>query len=335
MADEITDNRGVSEQIVADQVFSEEFDKAEGIGERAELSPADDPSKVPAGPEVIPPVVETPVVETPVVETPVVETPITAADEQQPGESDEKYEQRYRTLQGIHRKDKETWETERADLLTQIEEAKKPIPAPAVPEVKPEPVTLADLYDSLTPQEKAELEGYDAEFDVISKMEGKKREIEFNKLRKDLQVFKDEIITRVTPAETLVSETKVEREKINEETHFAAIREGHSDYETYRDDGSILKWIESKPKYMQKSMLETYSKGVAEDVVELITDFKKESNIPITQPSPDAANVVQMNPKKAERKQAMTAVVTRRGAVNASMNVANDFDGAFDEALNK
>ena len=94
--------------------FAEAFDVAQGIGDRADLTAADDPANTkeeePAA--VIPP--ETPPV------TPPVETPPPA--EQQPGETDEKYEQRYKTLQGIHKHDKEVWETERTTLLSQLEE---------------------------------------------------------------------------------------------------------------------------------------------------------------------------------------------------------------------
>ena len=321
MTDKVADDRGALETNVEEAEFGDAFNVAAEVGERAELSPADDPANV--SNDVVPPVVETPVVETPVVETP-------APEAQQPGESDEKYEQRYKTLQGIHRHDKETWETEKATLLAQIEEAKKP----AEP-VKTETNLPATLYDSLSEEDKAALKEYDEEFDVVSKMESKKREVELNKLRKEFQTWKDEITAQLAPATALVEKNLQDDEKRTVETHFNTIREGHGDFEQYRDDGSIIKWIETKPKYLQKSLMETYGKGTAEDVVDLITDFKTENNIPITQPSPVAENVVPINAKKAEKKLAMTAVTTRRGAVNASMAVANDYESAFDEATSK
>ena len=342
MVDKATDDRGVSEELVSDAAFDEAFDLAANAGEKAELSPADDPANVKDKEiPIVPAKVEEKVeakVETPPVETPAIPDPAI----QQPGESDEKYEQRYKTLQGIHKHDKETWETERATLLSELEQAKKP-PTPA-PEKKPETAIPAVLEDSLSEEDKAALKEYDEEFDVVSKMEGKKREVELKKLRKEFEGFvqnlndelKTEFTTQLAPAVTLVAETQIEREKRGEETHFATIRSGHPDFEKFRDDGSILAWIETKPKYMQKSMAETYSKGEAEDVVDLITDYKNENNIPIIhQASPDTTNVVQMSPEKAKKKLAMTAVTTRRGAVNASMAVANDFEGAFDEAVNK
>jgi predicted secreted Zn-dependent protease len=321
MADDETTVRGTVETEVND--FADAFNVAAEVGDRAELSPADDPANISSEPPPEP--VEVPVVE------PVAEVPVVTPEEpvQQPGESDEKYEQRYKTLQGILRHEKELWEVERLRLQTELEEAKKV--TPKEPETTPQ-----TFIDSLTDEEKAALKEYDEDFDVVSKMEGKKREIELNKLRKEVQGFienlKTEISTQLAPATALVAETLVEREKQSEESHFNAIKTNHADFEKYRDDGSILKWIDAKPGYLKRSMTETYSKGTAEEVVELITDFKVENNI---QPSPDTTNVVNMKTRKAEKKLAMTAVTTRRGAVNASMAVANDYEGAFDEAMNK
>jgi hypothetical protein len=314
MPDEV---EGTSELIEA-EAFKEAFDTAVAVGDAPDLSVTDDPA--------VEPVVEVPVVEAPpVVEIPVVESAAVEIDRsvQQPGESDESFKQRWLTLQGIHRHDKEVWAAEKAELVAKL----------AIPEKKEEPkvdaAVPASLYDSLTEEEKAALKEYDEEFDVVSKMEGKKREVELNKLRKEFQTWKDEVTAQLAPATALVQESQVEREKRENLSHFETIRKGHEDFEKYRDDGSILKWIEAKPKYLKDAMLNTYAKGAAEDVIELISDFKAESNI---QPSTNS-NVVNIN--KAERKQAMTAVTTRRGAVNPAMAVANDYEGAFDEALHK
>jgi ectoine hydroxylase-related dioxygenase (phytanoyl-CoA dioxygenase family) len=60
----------------------------------------------------------------------------------------------------------------------------------------------------------------------------------------------------------------------------------------------------------------------------MITDFKQEKQITISTPE----NVVRMNPKKAEKKQALTAVTSRRGAINLSHSLASDYESAWDEA---
>ena len=326
MAKKEADNRGVSEQEIDDSLFAETFETAAEVKpveeKPAEQKPAEEPVK-PA---------ETTVAAQEKPAEPVVDTTV-----QQPGESDEKYEQRYKTLQGIHRKDKETWEAKEAEYKAQIEEAKKVTAAPATTPEKKEAVTLADIYDNLTETEKAELKGYDEEFDVISKMEGRKRELAMAKFMKELETFKTDILSKLEPATTFIQDATKKGEELDKEIHFNALQDAHADYEQYRDDGSILKWIESKPKYMQKSLLETYASGTVENVIDLITDFKKENNIPITEPAitqpAETTNVVNIDQKKEAKKQAMTAVTSRRGAVNPAMAVKQDFESVFDEAV--
>ena len=113
MADKVSDDRGaldvVETEAIQDKDFGDAFNQAIST-EPAELNPADEKAMVED--ETNPPVDETkPVIDEtkPLVdETKPVETKPDASV-QQPGESDEKYEQRYRTLQGIHRHDRETW----------------------------------------------------------------------------------------------------------------------------------------------------------------------------------------------------------------------------------
>ena len=343
MADKVEGDRGVPETKVEDVVvpeakdeFVDAFNEADKVGEKADLSAADDPNNVKAEepPVVVPPIVTPPVVETPPVVTP--------PAEQQPGETDEKYEQRYKTLQGIHKHDRETWESEKAKLLSDLEEAKKP----KTPEV-PVKVDTATFIDSLTEEQQEQLKEYEKDFDVVSKMEGIKRSVELGKLRKEMESWKADIAnqliaqntqidTRLAPAVALVEDNE-------RETHFNTIRqgydltdgthvEGHSDFEKYRDDGSLQAWIESKPKYLQPALQDTYSNGSATDIIDLISDFKRESNIT---PKPASDNVVVIDPKKAARKQTLTTVPTRRGAVNTNVAVRDDFEGAFDEAVHK
>jgi hypothetical protein len=302
-----TDDRGALENAdLNDEVYGKAFDKAaEAMDEEKPPKPADGEIEVPA---------EDP--------APIVAPPIVA----QPGD-DDKAEQRYKTLQGMFNKEKETWESERANLLAQVEAVKKvPAPAPAPREARDDP-------DDLSPEDKEALAEYDQEFDLVSKMEGKKRDLALKALEKKFQNFLDEKIaeinSKIAPAQSFIQETVAERVRHNEEVHFSSLKEVHPDFETYRDDGTIIKWIESKPQYLQKSMLETYDQGSINDVVALLNDFKQENNITS---SPDNTP---KSTRKAEKKLAMTAVTTRRGAVNPAHVIANDFEGAWDEALNR
>jgi len=310
-------------------VFNDAFDQAEGIvpGDKPDLSAGDNPDNIkddePPRDELKdePPKDEPPKDEIP---------PADEKRDKKPDESEETYEQRWKTLQGIHRHDRETWAAEKADLEAKLK-AGKPDEVKEVKKEEKDTSIAPDLYDSLTEEEKAALKEYDEEFDVVSKMEGKKRAVELNRLRKEFQAWKDEITAQLAPATALVKESQTEREERATKSHFDTIREAHEDFEAHRDSGKIKEWIATKPKYLQKSMMATYSGGSAEEVVDLITDFKRENNIPLKQNPPD--NVV--NIKKGEKRQNLTAVSTRRGAVNAGASPANDYDSAFDEAINK
>lgn len=240
---------------------------------------------------------------------------------------EETYEQRWKTLQGIYRHEKEEWENQRNKLVADLEASKKP---PEEKEKKPS--IPAALYDSLSPEEKAEFEEYDSEFDVISKMEGKKRNLEYNKLRKEFEDRLTEIVSQLAEAK---ESGKVATQKVEsladlrlEEEHFNKIREKHSDFEKFRDDGSIEKWIKSKPKYMQGKLTEVYESGGTDEVIEFLDDFKKENGV-------DAERVPDPNRKKMEKKDAMRSVTSRRGSVNPSIAPAEDYESAYEEAISK
>lgn len=308
------------------EVFSEAFDKAEDI---TPITPVITETKVEEKPPEDKPVVAAG-------ELPPEDKPksLPSKTPQQPGESDEAYEQRWRTLQGIYRHEKDEWKTEKEKITAELEELRQKVPKPA--EDKDEGDSgLKELLSKLdlTPEQKAQLEEYDQEFDIVSKMEGLKRDKAIVKLKAEMletmNGFRKEFQTQLEPATNLVKETAANREEADKDAHFKHIRENHSDFEVYRDNGAIVAWIETKPVYQQKAMKLAYSQGTAEDIVELLDGFKEENNIE------KKGAVINIDKAKSERKAALTPPVTRRGAVNASMAVASDFDGAFDEALNR
>jgi hypothetical protein len=308
MADSVADDdRGASEAKEIPDDFSDAFDKAEGIGEKADV--VDDPKDVEKTVDVTP------------------EPEPVKSEEQQPGESDEKYEQRYKTLQGIHRHDKEVWESERADLLAKIQASSQPVPEPTAKEA----AAVSAFIDSLTPEQQEQLKEYEQDFDVVSKMEGLKRSIELGKLQKDLDNWKAEVMEKITSQSEQFNPALKMVEEVEKEVHFSSIRTQHPDFEQYREDGSIKAWIEGKPSYLQPALKYAYAQGNSKDVVDLISDFKRESNIQ----TQGADNVVPITSTKAARKQALTSVTTRRGAVNTGKAIMDDYEGAFDEALNK
>lgn len=334
------DTKQVSESDMGEAAFSDAFEEAvEGKppapGDKADLHKADDPGieEEKSIDKVVDKSVDKPVI------------PAAKPDAPQPKEDEETYKQRYLTLQGIVKHDKSEWEKEKTSLLSQVEEAKKPKTPKEKQNVEEKETASADAFiASLTPEEQEQLNQYEADFDVVSKMEGIKRTRELTALRKEIDEWKKGITTQLTEAQARMAPVVKMAEDNEVEAHFNLIRggyakedgivvAGHPDFDKYRDDGSMVAWIESKPAYIQAALKKVYEKGKAVDVIDLYADFKRENNIETANTSTD--NVVDMSPRRADKKAALQAVQNRRGAINTAKPVADDYDSAFDEAANK
>lgn len=257
-------------------------------------------------------------------------------------DNEETYEQRWKSLQGIIKSKDEKYESEKTQLLTELEDLKKTVANLSDEKKDKKDKKGTDksdsLFDDLTEDEKAELSEYEKDFDSVSKMEGLKRERALKKLEDRIlekleartTELQDKIVSRVQPIEESYK-------KNDEATHFKTIRESHADFEKHRDSGAILNWIETKPRYLRESMKATYEQGTAEDVVDLISDFKTENNLLESNQNNQSRsdNLIDMDKKKAEKKQNLTAVITKRGSVDAGQGRADDFDSAYNEALKK
>lgn len=313
-------------------VFDDEFDKAEQIKPTG-LSTADNPA------------IETPP-ELPT-EPPVPPEPPPEELPPQPPPVD--YEQKWKSLDGIVRKKDEEISTIKKQYEEQIAELKGKVPPPAEKIDEPAapvtpPISITELLSkvNLTDEQKAQLAEYEEEFDLVSKFEGIKREKAAEALYNRLKAeFKEEIAsfekkfqTQLEPTKAFIDESRKAGEEAELQAHFQYIGENHPDYEKYRDDGSIIKWIETKPRYLQSGMKEKYSNGNAEEIVELIDDFKAENNIPkIT--LEQASNITNINKAREAKLKVLTPPVTKRGAVNTTMPATDNFEDAFDEANRK
>lgn len=259
------------------------------------------------------------------------------------GKDDEQtYEQRWRSLQGILKSKDEKYESEKAQMLAEMEILKK-----TVANISAEDKDKKDkkgtgksdsIFDDLSEEDKEALAEYEKDFDSVSKMEGLKRERALKRLEDRIletleaktAEIQEKIVSRVQPIEESYK-------KSDEAAHFGTIRGSHPDFETHRDSGAILKWIETKPRYLRESMKATYEQGTAEDVVDLISDFKKENGLLETNEDDQSHtdNLIDMDKRKAEKKQNLTAVITKRGSVDAGQGRTDDFDSAYNEALKK
>lgn len=355
--DQSVDSKGTElekiqeEQDVQDGIFSDTFDAAEKLGDSPDSTMSDDSGKK-ADDDAAAKAAEA-------------EAAAAAAAQKadqgdgqgaDQGKSDDKgkegkdtrddeqtYEQRWRSLQGILKSKDEKYESEKTQLLTELEDLKKTVAnlsnSNKDNKDKKKGTDKSDsLFDDLTEDEKAELSEYEKDFDSVSKMEGLKRERALKRLEDRIletleaktAEIQEKIASRVQPIEESYK-------KSDEAAHFGTIRGSHPDFETHRDSGAILKWIETKPRYLRESMKATYEKGTAEDVVDLISDFKKENGLLETNKDDQSHtdNLIDMDKRKAEKKQNLTAVITKRGSVDAGQGRTDDFDSAYNEALKK
>ena len=244
---------------------------------------------------------------------------------------DDTGEQKWRTLQGIHKKDKETWEQKEKDYLAQLEAMKtsKEPDASQVPDTKDAKSKTDDsAMEGISDEEKALLKEYDEEFDTISKMEGLKRKAETARIMKHIDGLLSQLTQAVAPAITIGQE-------VSQSKHFDAIRSAHDDFETHRDNGSIQNWINTKPDDLKAVYQNRYNAGTPEQVIDLITTFKRENNIGTSNPVPSPNHAPLPNPAREAKKAALSVVTNRRGAVNLAQPSTDDFEGAFDETMAK
>lgn len=236
-------------------------------------------------------------------------------------ESEKTYEQRWKSLDGILRKKDE----EKAQLQAKIDELSQKLnpPPPIITDTKKE-----DELE-LSPEEKAELEQYYQDFDVVAKMESLNRKIEAAKLKKELKGLVEPLQAQLQELIEWRNTALAGMEEEARTVHFNTVKEVHPDYETYHNDGSIQRWIDAQPTARKVGLEYVVEKGSAEDVIALLNEFKAENNI-----SP--SNVVNINSqRKDEKRLTMTPPVTKKGPVAPAMGVATNYEDAFDEALRK
>jgi hypothetical protein len=255
-------------------------------------------------------------------------------------DDEETYKARWESLDGIVKARDKKYDEDTATLKKQIDDLTAVVNVFSE-KSKKDADKSKSTEDDLTDDQKKILDEYDKEFDTVSKMEGMKREKALSALEKKIKAelktefddevkkIREEFSTKVDP----ITKSIQESDKV---LHFSSIETAHPGYEKYRDDGSILKWIGTKPRYMQPALKSTYESGTAEDVIELLTDFKKENNLlEDNDKQPDDSNLIDLNKKKEEKKKNLTAVPLKNGSINLKQASKDDFEGAFDEAVKK
>ena len=125
-----------------------------------------------------------------------------------------------------------------------------------------------------------------------------------------------------------------------EKGHISAIRGAHEDFDNLKDNKDVTVWIKEQPSYLQKSLMDVYTKGEAEDVIDLLSRYKKDRGLGI---KTDEA-IVQGKERKDEIKNKVQETIDNLSAVKTKdrpihikqkSNNTEDFDAAFEEAASR
>lgn len=96
----------------------------------------------------------------------------------------------------------------------------------------------------------------------------------------------DDLQKRVYALSPAVEKLKETEEQRVIRQALKAIKDAHPDFESIINGANLANWIESKPSYKKAIYKQVYEAGTAEDIIDMLNDFKKETGI-ITAKSPE------------------------------------------------
>lgn len=200
-----------------------------------------------------------------------------------------------------------------------VEQLKKLIPDQQRAEPEPEPETQEtqeqpaanSIYND---EEREFLANYEKEWPEVHRAEMLRRKAEYHDL---LQYVFTEIAQKFNPIAQTV-ETLAVRAQLGD------IKSRADDYEEIRDD--VVAWVDTQPEYLQAAYKQVMKQGTADEVIDLIDRFRKETGRVQTPPAPEKKAEPSDEAKQAAR--SMAPVSSKRSAVPQGDD-PNDFEGAF------
>lgn len=288
------------------EVFVTEFAKA-AEGKPAESKPAE------TKPSEAAPVLEKKVEEP----KPGTEQPIVAKEEPKPGATD--YEDLYK--KEVQRS--KSWEgrinaaEKRAkELEGKVKELEKPSQPSLTPPVKE---NLVDVTDPL-------IKGFIDEMgeDFIKPLNAY--------MKKLIKEHIDPVLNQLKPVvdKVPVIEKELSDEKANKETvHYQTILDAHKDTPELVKEGKLKTYVESLPYTEAIRCQKIMESGSAKEVIELIDAYKKSLE--------GGDNGKEKPPSKVKSEQVIEATAVKGGSFNVPKGKpdANDFNGAFEEAVSQ
>lgn len=101
----------------------------------------------------------------------------------------------------------------------------------------------------------------------------------------------DDLQKRVYALSPAVEKLKETEEQRVIRQALKAIKDAHPDFESIINGANLANWIESKPSYKKSIYKQVYDSGTAEDIIDMLNDFKKETGI-FTAKSPESKKPV-------------------------------------------
>ncbi len=101
----------------------------------------------------------------------------------------------------------------------------------------------------------------------------------------------DDLQKRVYALSPAVEKLKETEEQRVIRQALKAIKDAHPDFESIINGANLANWIESKPSYKKTIYKQVYDSGTAEDIIDMLNDFKKETGI-FTAKSPESKKPV-------------------------------------------
>lgn len=114
----------------------------------------------------------------------------------------------------------------------------------------------------------------------------------------------------------------------------SAVINAHQDFVTLRDSGSLTQWIEEQPAFKRRAYAEAWNSGSAEEMIELVKDYKQAMGITSGTPEKDESGDDAAAQERERKLRNMEGVKTKRPPVGGKGPAAkDDYVGAFNEAL--
>ena len=170
-----------------------------------------------------------------------------------------------------------------------------------------------------TPDEQEFLKTYEQDWGDVSRAEELKRRVEYQGLT---QYVFSQVAQALAPLEQAV-------QQLMTQARLGGVKAAVSDYDDLMP--KVESWVEKQPAYLQSAYKHVIQNGSAEDVADLVARYKKEAGGPA--PTSVRKPVAELPTPAKQAVEALAPVSSERSATAAHEPDENDFDSAFERAI--